>query len=120
MKKILLDTNFILTALKFNIHLFEEIDRIFNEEYQIFILSTSLKELEKLINTSRGELSSRAKLSLQILKQKKVKTLISKGKVDDTLVKKKDFIIATQDKELKKRIKNKILTIRQKSHLELI
>lgn len=119
MKKILLDTNFIITALKFKIDLFQEIDRIFQEKYQTYILSTSINELEKLINTSKSETSRLAKLSLQLLKQKKVIILQSKGNVDNTLASKKDYIIATQDKELKERL-NKVLIIRQKDHLELI
>ena len=63
------------------------------------------------------------KMTLQLVKAKKLRILKTKqGKVDDILVglSGKDTIIATQDKELKKRIKGKKIVLRQKKYLVLV
>ena len=48
MKKIILDTNFIVTALKFKIDLFSELRKALDFQYEIFILDKTIDELKKL------------------------------------------------------------------------
>jgi len=107
--KILLDTSFLLTAAKYKVDIFEKL-----KGHELVILDGVKRELETLIKTKkRGKLEAR--IVLELLKKNKVKIKKSKIKdVDDSLVAEKDAI-ATQDRELKKRLKNrKIITIRQK------
>ena len=107
MSKILLDTSFLITAAKNKIDYVEEL-----KGYQLYALDKVITELEKL---------KKGKLALIILKKKKIKILKtnSKKSVDDLLVEKKPYAVATQDKELKKRLKNrKIFTIRQKKYIK--
>ena len=61
-----------------------------------------------------------AKLALKLIKAKGLKILdINQKPVDKILTElSKEYIIATQDKELKKEIKNKII-LRQKKYLVL-
>lgn len=113
MKKIILDTNILLSIYKLKINIFSELERICDFNYQIYVLDKTIKEIKKHKNKKA------VKLALEIIKKKNLKVLKSgKGKVDDSLLKlaKKNYIIATQDKELKKNLKNYI-TIRQKKHL---
>lgn len=116
MYTIVLDTNFLITALKFKIDLFEEIGKICIFDYKLAVLDKTLSELkgkpnEKLING--------------LLNKKKVNIIKTNTKdyVDDILVGlDKNFIIATQDIGLKRRLEIKkmpIIFIRQKKYLEL-
>jgi rRNA-processing protein FCF1 len=114
--KIVLDTNFLISCLKFKIDFLKEL-----QGDELFIVDKTRGELEKLIKGGKAQDKQRAKLSLMILKKKKIKIIKSKEKetVDDTLARLKNYIIATQDKELKKRIKGKKLIIRAKKKLEI-
>jgi rRNA-processing protein FCF1 len=108
MKKIILDTNFLLTAIKFKIDIFSQL-----QEYDIYILDKTLKELENKKNE---------KLAKELIEKHNIKIIKTSNDkyVDDLLLEYKDFIIATQDKELKEKLKKaKISTIslRQKKYL---
>jgi len=107
--KILLDTSFLLTAIKYKVDIFDEL-----KSNELIILDGVKKELETLIKTKKkGKLE--AKIALELIKKNRVKIKKSKIKsVDDSLVAEK-YAVATQDRELKKRLKNrKVITIRQK------
>jgi len=114
--KIVLDTNFLVSALKYKISLFDELT---GEE--LFIVDKTKHELEKLIKGKKASDRQRAKIILALLKRKKIKEIKSKKEetVDDTLARLKNYVIATQDKELKRRISGKLLIIRAKKKLEI-
>jgi len=108
MKKVILDTNFLLTAIKFKIDIFSQL-----QEYDIYILDKTLKELEN----KKDE-----KLAKELIKKYNVKIIKTDSDkyVDDLLLEFNDYIIATQDKALKEKLKKaKISTIslRQKKYL---
>ncbi len=120
MKRIILDTNFILAIGQFHIDIFSELQRICNFPYEIFVLDKTLVELEKLINSdSKQRDRFAAKLALDLIKDRVSILKTPNGYVDDLLVKLSDksTIIATQDKELKKRLKGGLITIKQKKYL---
>ena len=110
---IILDTSFLITAVKFKVDIFEKLKEICDFPYKLYILDKTLDELkgkkqERLIN--------------QLIKDKVGIITTKEGKVDDLLVEQKDAIIATQDKLLKERLKNQktiIITIRQKKYLRI-
>src|SRR3989344_3608479 len=116
MYTIVLDTNFLITALKFKIDLFEEIEKICIFDYNLSVLDKTLSELKGKPNE---------KLVKELLTKKKVNIIKTSTKdyVDDILAKlDKNFIIATQDIDLKRRLETKkmpIIFIRQKKYLEL-
>lgn len=120
MKRIILDTSFLLTALDFKIDIVSELDRICDFPYIILILENTLKEIkgkpnEKLATAFIDHLIKKNKLKV-------FRTLSQKHTDDILFLFSTRAIIATQDQELKRRIKekdNKIITIRQKSHLIL-
>ena len=127
MTKILLDTNFLLLPSQFNIDIFEEINRIMLESYQLYVLDKTIEELKKIKKNKKQKQKNRraAKLALQLLKAKKIKILKTKEDlpVDDLIIKLKDYIIATQDIGLKRQLKAKkikIITLRAKKSLILI
>jgi len=108
----MLDTNFLLSCLELKIDFISEIERISNFKYQLYILAGVLKELE---NKKLG------KLALDIIKQRNIKVINSKNSyVDkDILGLKGDYIIATNDKELIKKLKFPIIRIKQRKYLIL-
>ncbi len=117
--KILLDTNFLLIPAQFRVDIFAEIERIMKEPYKLYILKQTIDELNKIIEKQRGKHREAAKLALQLIKQKGLNTIriSSKGSVDDIIKNiAKNYIVATQDKELKKSLK-KVITLRAKKYL---
>jgi rRNA-processing protein FCF1 len=113
--KIILDTDFLLSAIKFKVNIFSELKRICDFPYNLWILDKTLDELEG---------KKEGKLVKNLIKDKvKVKETNKDKSVDDLLMGLKEkFILATQDKELKKRAKKKnlkLITIRQKKYLKI-
>ncbi|MBD3248596.1 twitching motility protein PilT [Candidatus Woesearchaeota archaeon] len=126
MKEIILDTNFLLIPGQFNIDIFEEIDRIIPEKHKLYALDKTLDELKKILNNEEQKKKNKhaAELAIQLIDSKDIPIIKTSSNldVDSILVKKsqnKDTIIATQDIILKKRIKNKVITLRQKKKLIL-
>ena len=119
MRRIILDTNFLLAVSQFKVDIFSEIERICDFPYTLYMLDKSIDELNKIIRTPKKKDKAAAKLALALIKGR-IKILKSKGSfVDDILASIADdnTIIATQDKELKKRIKTRIITVKQKKYL---
>lgn len=128
MKTIYLDTNFLLIPAQFKVDIYSELERIIDFPHKVTILDKSLDEIRKIIREQKGKNKDAAKLALQLIehkiKQKSLNiTTFSKDlNVDDILVElaNKEVIVATQDKELKKRVEEKggrIITLRDKKYL---
>ena len=110
---IVLDTNIILDSIKFKVDLFTELKRVCNFPYKISVLDKTLQELENKKNS---------KLALELIKKKNIQVIkTQEGYVDNILLKlDNNYIIATNDKELKNKLKKanrKIITLRQKKYL---
>ncbi len=124
MKKIILDTNFLINCLRFKIDFLEEIQDLIQEPFQIFVLSTTLKELEK-INKLKIKESKYAKLALKLVKEKNFLTIKTAFKNTDKAILElanKDSIVATNDKELRNRLRKKgikTIYVRNKKYLEM-
>jgi hypothetical protein len=115
MKKVVLDTSFILTCVKQKIDFFEKIKFM---GMQILIPKQVIREM-KSINNSNSE------LSFKILKKNKFKEIdLGKGKVDNLLInfakENKEVIVATLDREIKKKTPNSKLVIRGKKNLKIL
>lgn len=125
MKKIILDTNFLLIPIQFKVDIFTEIDRICMFNYKLYIVDKTIDELNKIIETQKGKHKLAAKVALQLLKKKKVsKITTGEGGVDNLILDLLDenTILATQDVLLRQRAvkKNiKIIMLRSKRYLVL-
>jgi len=120
--RIILDTNFLMAVAEFKIDIFSEIERIADFKYEIYIIDKTIDELDNIIKTQKGKNKQAASLALQLIEHKDVKQIkTAEGRTDDLIVEAagKDTIIATQDIELKKRLKDRsrIMCIRQKKHI---
>ena len=137
MQKILLDTNFLLISASFNVDIFSEFNRLFHIN-KLFILDKSIIELENITLNQKGKYKQQAKIGRQMIKIYKINTIKTEKhinthkstskilSVDDLIVNfaiKEDYIVATQDKEIKAKLKNhnkKTITLRQKKYLIII
>lgn len=126
MKKIIIDTNFLLVPLQFKVDIFSEIDRICNFNYELSIFDKSIGELKKIIEKQSGKDKKAAQFALKLIKLKNIGVIKSKNKDVDSLILEnldKDTIIATQDTKLKKDLLEKgasVIILRQKKYLQLI
>ena len=123
MQQVLLDTSFILTCIKQKIDFFEEIKL---KGMEILIPKQVIEEIKR-ISESKKKLRFReySKLALKILKKTHFKKIDLKEKNTDNGIvkfaeKNKSIIVATLDRELKEKIPNQKLIIRQRKILEVI
>ena len=128
-KKIILDTNFLLIPITQKVDIFTEIDNIIHDEYQLYIIDKTIEELNNIIEKQSGKDKQAAKFALDLI-AKKQPTIIETEKNDNhvdkeiiNILKKEDYIIATQDKELRailRKLNKNTIVLRQKSYLKLI
>ena len=114
-KKVLLDTNFIISCLKNRIDFLEELQF---GGFEIYVPEQVLRELENLKDYS-------AKIALNLLKEKRVeKVVLPVNYVDEGIARfcerHRDFVLATLDKELLDRVANPKMIIRNRKNLEII
>ena len=111
MQRIILDTDFLINLLKNRIRLQEELQRILDDNFEVYILDKTLEELKGKPNE---------KIALEYAKKLNILPTSKDKSVDDLILGYKDYIIATQDKALKEKLKKahfSIITIRQNKFL---
>ena len=124
MKKIILDTNFLMIPYQFKVDIFDEINRIVEEKYELITFDSVIKELKGLMK-SKGKDAIAAKIGLELIKRKRIKIVkIKEKKTDDAILKlaNENTIIATNDRLLIQRLKNRnirIIYLRGRKHLSL-
>ena len=114
-KEVFIDTNFILSVFELKKPFLDELEEA---GFELYTSTTVVKELNK---------HKLGKLALKLLESKNIIILDYKGakEADDSILElceQKSFILASSDKELKKRAKNKHLKtidIRNKSYLNI-
>lgn len=118
-EKILLDTNFLVAPFQFSFDIYDELEKKFP--------FAELYTLDDALNEAKSIKSGRYKdLVPKMMEKQGVEVLETDGEgiVDDLIVEvSEDFIVATNDKELKQRLKDKgrpVIIIRSKDHLEVV
>ena len=127
MKKILLDTNFLLIPPTLHVDIFSEIERICDFSYELCVLDRSMEELENIAERGKTKEAKAASIALQLARHKHLKVLKTEThKNADTLIvetaNSADFLVATQDMALKRKLKqNKVplIYLRQKMYLKI-
>ena len=125
--KIILDTNFLFVPFKFNVDIISEFERLFSKNYKLFIFSSTIKELDNLKNKKSKD-RKLIPLIQKFLVNYNVSVIKSIGNYTDKIILEnldENYIIATNDIELRKKIieKNssiKILILRQKKYLTFL
>ncbi|MBR9698923.1 nucleotide-binding protein [Candidatus Woesearchaeota archaeon] len=123
MKKIIIDTNFLLIPITQGVDIFSEFDRIMDEPFQLFVVDKTIEELNTIIQDQSGKDKQAAAFALQIIEQRPLNIIkTGKGHADGEILALKEYIVATQDKELKEKLRQqgrKVIFLRQKSHLNI-
>lgn len=129
MKRIIIDTNFLMVPFKFKVDIFSEIGRVCLFNYKLCVFEQSISELKKIIKEQPGKEKKAAQFALKLIKLKNI-DLIKSGQKDvgdvDALILSnlnKDTVVATQDSALKKELLKKgasVIILRQKKYLQLI
>lgn len=121
MKRIFLDTSFLIDIVRYKIDI-KSLDEILEEKYELFTITQVIKELEKIASSRKKE-SKYAKLALKLIDLHKIKILkFSEKSADKVLISLSNAIIATNDKKLRKRLKDKkikTIYLRAKKTLEM-
>ncbi|MBU4070344.1 MAG: hypothetical protein KJ646_05150 [Nanoarchaeota archaeon] len=122
MKKVILDTSFIISCVKNKI---DFVEKIMLMGLKILIPIQVLEELQKVsVSDKKYYVKDSSKLALKIISKNKFENIdLGKGHVDkklrNYLEKEKNIILASLDNELKKSVKNKKMIIRGKKELEI-
>ncbi|MBU0957354.1 MAG: hypothetical protein KKF56_00940 [Nanoarchaeota archaeon] len=106
--EVLIDTNFILSALKKKIQIFEEFDRL---DFDVVIPEQVIDEIKKLLGNKEKSYADRevCSVALQLIDKKNVKIIkLNKKYVDAGIIdycSKNSCFVATLDKELKMKLR---------------
>jgi len=125
---VVLDTNFLLIPYQFKVDIFSQIDRILTVKYEFFVLDKTIDELKKIIKEQKGKDRDAARIALKLVAIKNIKAIKTRSGVrtDDAILElpqKGNFIVATQDKDLKRRLINQgtaVIILRQKKKIEIV
>jgi rRNA-processing protein FCF1 len=119
-REIILDTNFLTAPFQLNsFDLFEELERVFPNS-KIYTIDDAVQEAKSIEDGRYG------KLVEKLIEKKDIEVLETEGEgeVDDLLVEiSRDYVIATNDKELKERlieVNAEVIHIRNESYLEVL
>lgn len=119
MERILLDTNFLVASFQHSFDIFDEIERLY-PFHELYTLDDAVAEAKSIEGGKYGDLAE------QLIENKNIEVLETQGRgeVDDLIVDVSDeFVVATNDKELKQRLLDRgreVIIIRSGTHLEVL
>ena len=123
-KEVVIDTNFFMVPFQFNVDIITELENLL-PSYKLTTPSFVINELKGLKNNSKGKIRLNANLALKLANSSKVEikdiSLLENETVDDALLRVSE-VLATNDIELKKRAKDKGITVaylRQKRYIAI-
>ena len=124
--KIILDTNFLLIPERFKVNIFEELDIVVEEKYELIVPEGVVNELKRLAER-KGKDGRAARVALVLMEKKKIKILKTKEDSVDKAIKElakrfKNCAVATLDSKLKKDLLmegKKVIYLRAKKYLVL-
>ncbi|MBI2144974.1 DNA-binding protein [Candidatus Woesearchaeota archaeon] len=126
---VLLDTNFLLAPGQFKVDVFAGLERACEFSHELAVPEAVIAELSALAAGEKVSLKDRraARLGLQLLKARDVRVLKTRKvfkSADKALLElasaDKDVVVATQDRELKRRLKSigvRVALVRQKRYV---
>ncbi|MGQ9468404.1 MAG: PIN domain-containing protein [Nitrososphaerales archaeon] len=107
MKRVLLDASFILTLISKPLNLVEELEEMLGK-VELLVLEDTIKELEAISKRPSIKKAKQAKLALDFVARLKHITYSYEGFVDDKILRcamENRLLVATMDKELRKRLR---------------
>lgn len=127
MKKVLLDTNFLIDLGRFGLSI-DEIERTVSERCELSVPSSVLNELKSIAGTQQNE-SKFAKVALMLIELRKFEIIQGGSSADEAIVQianaeksAGDIVVGTDDIELRKRLREigiRCIYFRGKKKLEI-
>lgn len=124
LKEVVIDTNFFMVPFQFNVDVIDELEKVL-PSYKLTTTQFVVNELKGLKKNNKGKTRMNASLALKIATSDKIEIknipLLKNEAVDDALLR-ISKVLATNDIELKKRAKNKGITVaylRQKKYIAI-
>ena len=121
-KEVVIDTNFFMVPFQFKVDIITELEKIL-PSYKLTTPSFVINELKGLKNNNKGKTRLNANLALKLANSSKIEikdiSLLENETVDDALLRVSE-VLATNDIELKRRAKDKGITVaylRQKRYI---
>ena len=121
-KEVVIDTNFFMVPFQFNVDVITELENTL-PSYKLTTPSFVINEFKGLKRNNKGKIRLNANLALKLANSSKVEikdiSLLENETVDDALLRVSE-VLATNDIELKKRAKDKGITVaylRQKKYI---
>ena len=121
-KEVVIDTNFFMVPFQFNVDIINELEKKL-PSYKLTTPSFVINELKGLKRNNKGKIRLNANLALKLANSSKIEikdiSLLENETVDDALLRVSE-VLATNDIELKKRAKDKGITVaylRQKRYI---
>ena len=121
-KEVVIDTNFFMVPFQFNVDIITELEKLL-PSYKLTTPSFVINELKGLKRNNKGKTRLNANLALKLANSSKIEikdiSLLENETVDDALLRVSE-VLATNDIELKKRAKDKGITVaylRQKKYI---
>jgi len=120
-EKIVMDTNFLLIPGQLGVDIYTEMKERLDFPYELFIIKSTLDELDEISTKVKEKDRVAINIAKSLLKTKTINIIDYAGdlSVDDALVRlsEEGYIIATQDKKLRSRIKGKKIVLRQRKYI---
>ena len=123
-KEVVIDTNFFMVPFQFNVDIITELEKVL-PSYKLTTPSFVINELKGLKKNNKGKIRLNANLALKLANSSKVEikdiSLLENETVDDALLRVSE-VLDTNDIELKKRAKDKGITVaylRQKKYIAI-
>lgn len=115
--KLVFDTNMLMYVEKLRLDVFEEAHKMFGR-VEFYVPKQVLEELQELGKSAKNRAAIR--VAENLLERHNVKEVVIKAeKADSALQKlaKLGYVVATNDKDLKAKLKGHVLSIRQRKYL---
>ncbi len=125
MKKVILDTNFLLVPFQFRVDIRKQIEENLEEPHELVVPSGVVSELKKL-GRGHGKEGAAARFAIKLLGLMAVKKVRSSGHVDDWIAgyaAKEGAIVCTNDAGLRHKLKNagvKMIVLKSRSRLGVV
>jgi rRNA-processing protein FCF1 len=125
--KIILDSNALFVPLQFNIDLFEDLRKLLNRNFELFLLSSTRMELQRIATHGSSSLRKDAALALKLAEKCKPLNVAQRPgtSADDLIVQaatRYKYPVFTNDRQLRNRLRDinvPVIYVRQKSRLEI-
>ena len=121
-----MDSNAFFVPLQFKIDLFRDLESLLNRRFELILLSSVRRELEKIATEGSPRMRRMAAFALKLAEKcKYVEVKSSRKAVDDVIFEVADkwkMPVFTNDSQLRKRLRDisvPVIYVRQKSRLEI-